>query len=346
MLETLLPPFQRWLLFSGVMLVVGAVTWRGILVPRVRYRLTDGRLEHEAEHPEITRAEARVAGLAAWVSVILLLTWGLRLWAQYLDFRDPFTAAGEDLRLLLLDTDWGIIWIVQGGIIVLLLAGFLLLRRRAGSTPPPPPGMTPEGVPRTTPPLLELPLRWKAAATGAILLVLTLGLSSHAMSVPGSLTLAVSVDVMHTLAAGGWIGTLLLILTTARPRSEGGRGFLALQLAAFSPLAMVAVGALVFMGILLSVFHTNEIAALWNSEYGRRLSAKVGLAGGVMVLGLWNWRRGLPALVRAQGQGDGKAAARAAERVWRSAAFEITLAALVVLATAILVATPVPPGAH
>jgi len=322
--------------------VVGAVTWRGILVPRLRYRLTDGRLEHEAEHPEVTRAEARVAGLAMWVSALLMVTWGLRLWAQYLDFRDPFTSVEEDLRFLLLETDWGIVWMAQGGIIALLVVGFFILRRRAGATPPPEPGLTPEGVTRTTPPVLELPLRWKAAAMGILLLVLTLGLSSHAMSVPGSRTLAVSVDMMHTLAAGGWIGTLLLILITARPRSEGGRTFLALQLAAFSPLAMVAVGTLVFMGILLTIFHTHEIAALWESEYGRRLSGKVALAGGAMLLGLWNWRRGLPALVRA----DGKEGARAAEHVWRSAAFEVALAALVVLATAILVATPVPPGAH
>lgn len=342
MVETLLPPLQRWLLFSGVMLVVGAVTWRGILVPRLRYRLTNGRLEHEAEHPEVAEAEGRVAGVTAVVAAVLLVTWGLRLWAQYLDFRDPFTTVGEDLRFLLLDTGWGTIWMIQGGIIALLAVGFVILRRRAGSTPPPPPGMTPEGIRRTTPPLIELPLRWKLAAVGTFGLVLTLGLSSHAMSVPGSRTLAVSVDMMHTLAAGGWIGSLFLILVTARPRTEGGRSFLAVQLAAFSPLAMVAVGAVVFMGILLTTFHTPGIAALWESEYGRRLSGKVGLAGGVMLLGLWNWRRGLPALVRA----EGREAEGAAERVWRSAALEVGLAAVVVLATAILVATPVPPGAH
>lgn len=342
MLETFLPPLQRWLLFSGVMLVVGAVTWRGILVPRLRYRLTDGQLEHEAEHPEVATAEARVAGVAAGVAAVLVLAWGLRLWAQYLDFRDPFTTVGEDLRFLLLDTGWGTIWMIQGGVIVLLATGFVLLRQRAGATAPPPPGMTPEGIPRTTPPLIELPLRWKLAAAGVLVLVLTLGLSSHAMSVPGSRALAVSVDMMHTLAAGGWIGTLLLVLVTARPQTERARSFLAVQLTAFSPMAMVAVGALIFMGILLSIFHTHEIAALWQSEYGRRLSGKVGLAGGVMLLGLWNWRRGLPALVRAQGRD----APGAAQRVWRSAAFEVALAAAVVLITAILVATPVPPGAH
>jgi len=346
MTEALLPPLQRSLLFAGALFLTGVVTWRGAIVPRLRFELSGGDLHLKAELPPVAALERRVCRLAAWASLSLLVVWGLRLWSQMMDFRDPFAPLAEDLRFLVRDTFWGTVWLGQGVLLVCLSAAFLLLARRAGSTPPPPPGLTPEGVPRQTPPAVELPLRWKAQALGVFFLLLTLGLSSHAMSVPANRPLAVSVDVAHAAAAGAWMGSLAVILT-ANGTGAGGHRVLAAQLRAFSPVAMVAVGVLLFMGILLSSFHLHEIPALWESRYGRTLSAKIMAAGAVLAVGLWNWRRGLPSLAASSAESDpGDPAPRAMARVGRSAWMEVALAALVVALTAVLVATPVPPGAH
>jgi putative copper export protein len=332
--EVLVPPLQRWLLFAGSLLLTGAVSWRGFIAPRVRFRLTGDTLDHAAEHPAIARLERAVASWGLVASLALLVAWALRLHVQVVDFRDPFAPLSEDLRLLLFQTNWGAIWFAQGAVILLALPTFLILRFRAGSTLPPPPGLTPEGVPRTTPPPLELPLRWKVAGGLVLLLLLSLSLSSHAMSVPGSRALAVSADMSHAGAAGIWVGSLALILLSHR-RESLENGLLEAQLSAFSPVAMVAVGILLIAGLPLSAFHVHEIPALWESRYGLTLSLKVLVALSVMGIGFWNWRRGLPAL-RAHGS----------TRVLRMAALEVGLAAAVLLITAVLVRTPVPPGAH
>lgn len=334
MTEILVPPLQRWLLLAGTLLLVGAVSWRGLIAPRTRFRLSGGRLAHDAELPAIAGLERGVATWGLGAAVGLLVAWGLRLQVQLMDFRDPFAPLSEDLNLLLFQTGWGTIWFGQGAVILLALPTFLLLRARAGSTPPPEPGLTPEGVPRTTPPPVELPLRWKVAGGLVLLLLLSLGLSSHAMSVPGSRTLAVTADMSHAGAAGVWVGSLSLILLSHRRNGLEG-GILEAQLSAFSPVAMVAVGVLLVAGLPLSAFHVHEIPALWESRYGLTLSLKVLVALSVMAIGFWNWRWGLPAL-RAHGS----------TRVLRMAMLEVGLAAVVLLVTAVLVRTPVPPGAH
>jgi putative copper export protein len=364
--ETLVPPLQRWLLFSGVLLLVGTVAWRGLIAPRVRYRLAgkDAPPEFSRELPQVATLERRVARAGLLTALLLLGVWGMRLWAQVLEFRDPFAPLSDDLRFLLFDTFWGTVWIVQGALLALLVLGFRVLRLRAGTTPPPPPGVTPEGIPREGHRPVELPPRWKVVAAGVFFLLLTLALSSHAMSVPANRPLAVSVDLVHAAVAGTWIGTLALILTTT-PRGRDHVALLGIQLRTFSPVALASVGILLFTGILLSGFHMHEIPALWESRYGRTLSIKLLVVGGVMGLGFRNWRRGLPSLPDPQSlpdqrnpeatgpdpgapqpAGTPQPALETAAAVRRSAALEVGMAVLVVLVTAVLVATPVPPGAH
>ncbi|MEX2527054.1 MAG: CopD family protein [Gemmatimonadota bacterium] len=243
----------------------------------------------------------RVARLGTGSALLLLAVWGLRLVIQLHDFRDPFVPVQEDLAFLLGETFWGTVWVAQGVVTGILILAFM----RRG---------------------------WRLAEWGVVFLALTLSLSSHAMSVPFNRPLAVAVDASHLLAAGAWMGTLALILLISRGKAP----HLAVQLRAFSPLAMGAVGVLIFMGVVLSGVHLGELRSLWASSYGRILVGKILLAGGVLLLGFLNWRRGLPALDTPEG----------ARRIRRRATWEVALAAAVLVATAVLTGTPMPEGVH
>lgn len=239
----------------------------------------------------------RVARVGVCSTILLLGVWGVRLVIQLHAFRDPFVPIQEDLAFLLGETFWGTVWKGQGVILGILLLAFL---KRW----------------------------WHLAEWGVVLLALSLALSSHAMSVPSYPVLAVAVDASHLLAAGCWMGTLAHILLLSRHKPSQ----LALQLRAFSPLAMGAVGILILMGMVLSGIHLGEVRSLWTSSYGRVLVGKVLLAGGVLLLGFVNWRRGLPTLDTPEG----------ARGVRLRATLEVALAAAVLVATAVLTGTPLP----
>jgi len=333
-IEAVLPPLQRWLLFSGVLLVVGAVSWRSFVAP----------WQPASLRPAMRRIEVRLTRTAAFISLLLIPVWGMRLAVQVMEFRDPFAPLVDDVRFLLMETFWGLVWFIQGALLVLLAATFHGLFRRARTR-----GKEEAGEPtrgeesttadgaegRTAGPAPELPWGWKAAWAGVIPLTLTLSLSSHAMSVPFLSPLAVAMDGAHALAAGAWVGTLALILHL-RPGPPDTASVLAGQLETFSYLAMGAVAVLLIMGTVLAGLHIGVISNLWASEYGRVFSLKVLASGGVMLLGFRNWRYGLPVVDTEEGS----------RTVRRRAAMEVGLAALVVLLTAILVGTEMPEGVH
>ncbi len=72
--------------------------------------------------------------------------------------------------------------------------------------------------------------------------------------------------------------------------------------------------------------------ALWQTTYGRTLLIKIGLLGLTVLLGAYNWRRLRPRLGT-----PGSAA-----RLFQSARLELLVGALLLAATAILVALPAP----
>ncbi len=308
----LLPPLQRWLLFSGVLLLGGVPAWKTWIAP------------HVAEAREL---EAQVAGWGLLASLMLLPVWGLRLAVQVQDFRDPFAPLSEDLAFLVRETFWGSVWIAQGLLLVALGVTFAALWRR----PAPQEAATRASNPKAG----GLSLGWKTIWLGTLLLVLTLSLSSHAMSVPYNRPLAVAMDAAHLLAAAVWMGTLALILLLRSPPPRRA-SLLAVQLRAFSPLAMVAVGVLVFMGVVLSAIHLGSVQNLWGSSYGRVLSGKIAAAGLVLGLGFRNWRQGLPTLDTEKG----------VRTVRRRAALEVAAAGIVLLLTALLTGTSMPADTH
>ena len=291
----LLTTFQQWALFCGVVIVVGCVAWVAAVAPRIG---GPGALDEANGLSRIQRAVATIGVLAA---LVLVAAWLLRGVVQVMGFRDPFVPLSEDVSFLLFETFWGTVWMAQGAVVPLLGVAFWLARGRRRWA-------------------------WWAAGGLALALVATLALSGHAMGVDSRRALIVTADAVHTLAAGTWIGSLGIILTAGR-RAERGSGLFAAQLRSFSPLAMVSVAALTGMGVVLAWTHLRTFSDLWTTGYGRILSAKVGLVGLVLLVGLWNWRMGLPRVDTPEGEVE----------VQRHAAWEVSLAVGVVMLTAILV---------
>lgn len=316
MIGTLLAPLQQWLLFAGVLVVVGCVAWRAVVAPGAMRGLAAG---HAPAMAEIALRVARigvVAGLATFVA------WVLRMVDQVIRFRDPFVPLWEDVSFLLFETFWGTVWMAQGVIIPLITFAFWRAASRGG----------PEGSPRVAtsrPGTGAMTAPWWTATVLAIALVATLAMSSHAMGVESWRPVIVTADGMHALAAGVWMGTLGLIVTVGRsaPGEGSGLELFAAQIRQFSPMAMVSVAALVSMGVVLAWTHLTAVSDLWTTNYGRILSAKVALTLGVLSAGFVNWRRGIPSLTTEAG----------VHATLRRSALEVSLALGVLLLTAFLV---------
>ena len=320
MTEPVLAALQQWVLFSGVAVAVGCIAWRVVVAPRAARLLVGGG------GATLAPLARRVASLGVVTTLVLLAAWMLRMVVQVMGFRDPFVPLWEDVSFLLFETFWGTVWMAQGVTLVLLGVAFWLARGRRQ------PG---EGEPADPDAALPPPSPgWHVAGVLALALVTTLALSGHAMGVDSGRALIVAADALHALAAGTWIGSLAVILTTGRPRA--GRapsvGAYAAQLRGFSPMAVASVAVLLTMGVVLAWTHLSAFSDLWSMTYGRVLAGKTAAAGAVLAVGFWNWRRGLPGVDSAAG----------ADAVQQRAAIEVSLALGVLLLTAVLVHSPKP----
>ena len=147
------------------------------------------------------------------------------------------------------------------------------------------------------------------------------------------------VNPVHRLMGGFWIGTLFVLVVAGLgtilrdERSKQRRGAIAADMVnGFSPLALTCGGLLVASGLITAWRHLNPLSSLWSTPYGYALIVKLCLVACVFALGAWNWRRQRPML----GTEDGAVAIR------RSSRAELTAAALVLVATAILLSLPAP----
>jgi Putative copper export protein len=152
------------------------------------------------------------------------------------------------------------------------------------------------------------------------------------------------VNPVHVLAAGLWIGTLFVLVTAGlmsllgHEPSRDRRGAIASEMVnGFSPLALTMGGVVVLFGVITAWRHLHILSNLWSTPYGYTLIGKLCFVAAVFGLGGWNWRRQRPLL--------GSEAAASAIR--RSATAELTVAAIVLLITSVLVSLPAPrpPGA-
>ncbi|MDQ3949955.1 MAG: CopD family protein [Gemmatimonadota bacterium] len=298
----------RWLGFAALLVVLGAVAFYWVVLGVLRRRAPPDRT-----NAFVPLATTRSATLGAAASLVLALTAIARLLAQ--SYAMHGAAGMLDTGLvgsMVSSTVWGWGWLLQVAAVTVAFAGFFAARR---------------GRIRG----------WTLAALGALALAFAPALSGHAASTPQLTGLAVVSDGLHILGAGGWLGSLLVVLVAGIPAalrtggSSSGRAVADL-VNAFSPTALAFAGLVAATGVIAASLHLGSVPALWQSGYGRTLLLKLAILSIVVATGAYNWRRVRPAL----GDGEG------ARRIRRSASAELAVGVLVLIVTAVLVAMPTP----
>jgi copper transport protein len=147
-----------------------------------------------------------------------------------------------------------------------------------------------------------------------------LAAAGHAAGVQPS-WLGIGLDAVHLLAAGLWaggIGALAMLRPPDGWRSTDARRLLG----RFTPVALAAFGATVVAGGLEAIEQLGSFQALFGTDYGRVLIAKMALVACMLPLSLMAWRLGRPRV-----------------------RIEASIAICVVAAAALLASFPAPPTA-
>ena len=303
----------RWLQFLGLLIVIGAIVFHYGVLGFLRRK-------EDPDSPMLPVARTQAAVCARLAAVALGGVAVARLYAQSYAMHG---SARDAINVTLLGsmitrTVWGWGWLVQIAGVVVAATGFSMARHGVGE----------RGSPRSR-------LGWAIAAIGVVGLAFTPALSGHAAATTGWQGLAILADGMHVLGAGGWLGSLLLVIGVGIPVALGlpnaQRGAMVSELVnAFSPIALVCAGLAVSTGVFAAWLHLGTVPALWGTHYGRVLLTKLGVLSILAGTGAYNWLKVKPAL------GD----MAAVPHLRRSATVELGVGAVVLLVTAILVATP------
>jgi putative copper export protein/methionine-rich copper-binding protein CopC len=298
----------RWANYLALLGVIGAVAFATLVLGSVRRRT------HSEERELITISARRAASFGLGAALLLVLVAVARLYAQSLAMHGADHVLDADrIGMLLSRTVWGWGWLIQAGGTMLALVGFALAARGAGAG-------------------------WALAGMAALALAVTPALSGHAAAMSGTTgALAIAADTVHVLAAGGWLGSLLVLLVAGIPVAmrlgPARRGAAVASLVnAFSPTALLFAGLLILTGVFATWIHSSSVAALLGSRYGAVLLIKLGIFAVVFGTGAYNFLRVKPAL-----GGD-----TGTTRLRRSAGVELATGAAVLLVTAVLVATARP----
>lgn len=297
----------RWLTFMGLLGVIGVVAFR-LVVLWLMCRKWDP-VGRAIVRPAASRAARLGLGAVALLAIALLL----RLYAQSYALHGGDQALNSELiGTLLSRTTWGWGWLLQAAGTLAALAGFFMAEK-------------------------DSRLGWTLASLGVIALAFTPGLSGHAVAAPELATLAIFADALHVLGAGGWLGSLTLVVVVGipvalrRPDSDRGETVAAL-INAFSPTALFFAGTVVATGVFAAWLQLGTVPALWQSTYGRTLLVKLAVLSVVFGTGAYNWLKVKPAL----------GTESAAGRLRRSATLELAVGVVVLAVTAVLVATATP----
>ena len=304
----------RWLQFVGLLIVIGAVVFQYGVLGFLRRK-------EDPDSPMLAVARGRAAATARTAAMVLGLVVLARLYAQSYAMHGSARAAINLALLgtLLTHTVWGWGWLLQAVSVIGAIVGFTKAHRA-----------------REDNGRREHRVIWAATAMAVVALAFTPALSGHAVSTPGWQGLPILADGLHVLGAGGWLGSLLFVLVIGIPAAlqlpDAQRGIMVAELVnAFSPVALVCAGLAATTGVFAAWLHLGTIPALWTTHYGRVLLLKLGVLSVVAGTGAYNWLTVKPRL------GD----TAAVPHLRRSATLELAVGAVVLLITAVLVATPI-----
>jgi copper transport protein len=185
-------------------------------------------------------------------------------------------------------------------------------------------------------------------------LVLTHALVGHAASGDGAVT-GVAIDFLHLLAVSIWLGSLFHMMFTL-PRwlgllRAGSRTvFVAYVFRRFSGMATLAVGLLLASGVLSAALQAPSWSALWDSNWGRALDAKLVLTLMLLAVGGVNAyllrprvvdavleEHSPPVVVRKPGLGSDAGVRSLQRRLLTMVRVEATMGAIVLAAAAALI---------
>ncbi|MBM3671513.1 MAG: hypothetical protein FJW86_04950 [Actinobacteria bacterium] len=323
---------SRGLLFAGLALMIGCVTFGVIVWARARAVTINRRLVWIGW------------GTTMVATIVSVLVYGP--YAAGVGLGDVFESELVDATI---DSRYGQMGIARIGLLLLGLPILWMLLARDGDEPRP--------VPR---PWLG------AAAVFGVLVAATPGLAGHATS--GDLVeLAVAADTIHVLAMALWLGGLATLATVVLRR-----GWKAAQIeqpiSTWSRFALWCVVAIMATGTFQAIRQVGNLTALRSTEYGRMLVIKLVLFTALLVLAVFSreavhmlWPKPVeksgrrvpvvaggaddhspPALTKAQ-----RAAHEATElrRLRRSVCAEVLGGILVLSITALLVNAPPAKGA-
>jgi copper resistance protein D len=233
----------------------------------------------------------------------------------------PLSALWSDdlVATVLLDTDFGHVWLARLTLLVLLAAALC-------------------------PPYFGVPApAWRRAIALvlATAFVAALAFAGHAAAGDGTEGFVhEAADVLHLIAAAAWVGALLPLAIVLGTAKETGPSALAVARAAtlqFSTLGIASVATIVATGIVNTFKLTGSWAALFGTGYGRLLLVKVALFLAMLAIAAVNRIRLTPRLVA-----GGAAAGPALRQLRTNALTEAVIGALILFIVAAL--GTLPPG--
>jgi putative copper export protein len=209
------------------------------------------------------------------------------------------------MRPMLFETPWGVGLIGQTGVAIVASFAF-------------------GAVPRSG--------AWPVAAGATLLLTVTPALSGHAVA-EARPALGVTLDTLHVLAGGIWLGTLTVLVAVSLPVLGDATARKALQeiLIRFSKVALTSAAVVTVTGVYAAWVHVGSWGALWSTPYGDALLLKLCTVALAVLLGAINWRVAVPRLTLGR-----------VPRFAATGSAEVFTALLIYLLTAVLVGRPLP----
>ena len=302
--DSLLQQAIRFLSFLSMVVMIGSVAFALLVLPAARRAVGDA----SADFGQVVDRRLRSLAVAgAWTLLILA---AVRLTSHGVVLSGSLEALRfGDLADLVTGSTWGRGWLLQVAATIALLLGLRATKQ----------------------------IRWSALAGITCALAISASFLGHPAAVPDVRGLAMSLDALHVLAAGGWAGAIIMLAVAALPplftmpalnRAETARGLLR----AFTPLALSCAAILAVTGAVSGWLQLRQLGLILGSDYGLMLFRKVVLVLIIAALGAYHWRVVQPSV----------GSDRSLGRLRGSIMLDVALVLLVLVLTAILTGTAPP----